>query len=351
VSSHGSDPVILSQAVADLKAMDARLAALIATYPSAEASGPDLGAPIRESRALVRAAIGLLSGALLSSEAPTHAPGTGKRRVKIKAESASTASGGRERVETAVRSEAHAPQEPGKRTAHGGNSARRISARVSASASAMASTQERPPNSLLARLGAATSEPPARHPDAAEGTGVSFPAPAPQAGHVSARAAAERLERLEAEIDSLTEASTTGDHRSRSATTAAPGVPASKTAQSQPPSHAAAAASASEYRQGVDGAAAADDEDDAEIVIITSQTGGRPARQGTPPVRQSPRIFSDQSSSDDDDAEVEIVQPGTRPSVPGRAARAPTIPEGERAKVGASAPVAPAKWRLFRGSR
>jgi hypothetical protein len=331
--------------------MDASLAALIATYPSAEEGGPDLGAPIRESRELVRAAIGLLSGFLLSSEAPDLVPGTAKRRVKIKAESASTASGGRARAETAVRSEPGAPQEPAKRAARGGDSARSVSASASASAAAMASTQEPPPNSLLARLGAATPEPAARHPDAADGTGDPTPAPAPQASHVSARAAAERLERLEAEIDSLTEATTTGGHRSRSATTDAPGVPASMTAQSQPPSHAAAAASASEYRQGVDGAAAADDEDDAEIVIITSQTGGRPARQGTPPVRQSPRIFSDQSSSDDDDAEVEIVQPGTRPSVSGRAARTPATPEGEHAKPGASAPVAPAKWRLFRGSR
>jgi hypothetical protein len=351
VSSDGSDPVSLSQAVADLKAMDSRLAALIATYPPTEPGRPDLGAPIRESRALVRAAIGLLAGALLSGETPDRMPGTAKRRVKIKAASDSTASGAPAGAEAAVRSDPNAPAEPVKPAARGGGPARNASAAASAAAAASA---QAPPNSLLARLGAAATEPGARHPDAADGAGNPAPAPAPQPSHVSARAAAERLARLEAEIDSLTEATTTGGDRSGSAATDAPGppvAPASRTAQSQSPLRAAASASASEYRPGVDGAGA-DGEDDAEIVIVTSQTGARPARQGTLPVRQSPRIFSDPSASDDDDdAEVEIVQSGTRPGGDGRAAHTPATPEGERAKAGAGAPVAPAKWRLFRGSR
>lgn len=353
MGSDGSDPVSLSQAVADLKAMDARLAALVAAYPPTEAGRADPGAPIREGRALVRAAIGLLAGALLSGATPDRVPGTAKRRVKIKAASDSTASGAPAGAEAAVRSGANAATEPVKPTTRGAGSVRGTSAAASATAAAAASEQS-PPNSLLARLGAAATEPAARHPIAAEGAGDRVPVPAPQPSHVSAHAAAERLARLEAEIDSLTEATTTGGHQSRSAATdasGAPVVPASRTAQSQSPLRAAASESESEYRPGVDGASPADGEDDAEIVIVTAQNGERPARQGTPPVRQSPRNFNDPSSSDDDDAEVEIVQPSARPGADGRAVRAPATSRGEHAKGGAIAPVAPSKWRLFRGSR
>jgi hypothetical protein len=355
VSSDAADRVSLSQAVADLKAMDKRLAALIAAYPTADAGGPDLGAPIRESRALVRAAIGLLAGAVLSGQPPDHVPGTAKRRVKIKAASASTASSGPAHVETAIRSDTDASIEPAKPASRGGDRVRVASAAASQSA---ATSTEAPPHSLLARLGAATPEPGARHLDAPDVAGDPTPTPAPQPSHVSAHAASERLARLEAEIDNLTEATKTGGHRSKSATADAPAASAAKIAETKARADAAVAATASAtaHRPFDDDEGSGNDDEDAEIVIVTPATkSSAPAREGTPPARQSPRIYQDPPPSDDDDAEVEIVQPGARPGArpgaDGRTLRAPATADGGRGKAGTDGVAAPAKWRLFRGSR
>jgi hypothetical protein len=353
VSSEGHDQVSLGQAVTDLKAMDKRLAALIAAYPPAGAGGPDFGTPIRESRALLRAAIGLLAGALLSGQAPNPQPGTGKRRVKIKAASESTASSGPAGVQTAVRSNPDAPTEPAKPAARGGDRARSVPAAASVSAAdATATSTQTPPNSLLARLGAAAPEAGARPPTTADVAGDPAPPAEPQPSHVSAHTAAERLARLEAEIDTLTEATTTkGGHRSKPTTADVPAAPATRGPETEARAHAAAAATASAtaYWPGVKDEDPADGDDDAEIVIVTPETkASASTRQGAPPARQSPRIFQDPAPSDDDDAEVEIVQPGARP---GRAPRAPATTDSDRSKSGASEPVAPARWRLFRGSR
>ena len=159
MSVKGPNSNSLSQAVADLEAMDARLAALVAAYPRAEAGGPDLAAPIRESRELIRTIVELLAGAQspngLPNEAPEQAIGGAKRRVKIKAASETTAGSGAARVEAAARSGAAAGKASAKAATRGGDGA----GSASAATAAATATAKAPPNSLLARLGAATPEP------------------------------------------------------------------------------------------------------------------------------------------------------------------------------------------------
>ena len=348
MSVKGSNLSSLTLAIADLKAIDARLTALGAADPPIESDGVDLTAAIRESQALVRAAITRLSGNQVPGEAANEAAdqdsSSAKRRVKIKAASEATVPA------SAARAEAIAPKASAKSAARGGDRARGASAAATA-----ASTEQTPPNSLLARLGAATPEPGARQ--AATADGGDAPVPAPMAGRDSPSAydTADRLARLEAEIDSLTKASSAVDTLSSANAPDAIALPAvAKPAAAQPSLSGGTAAptSVSTHQPGVVDDGAGDDEDDAEIVIVTAEArAAGSAGQGLPPTRQSPRAYRDPPTSDDDDAEVEIVRPDAQHDTDGREARLSMTPGGERAKAAASRPAAPAKWRLFRGSR
>ena len=167
------------------------------------------------------------------------------------------------------------------------------------------------------------------------------------------------MARLEAEIDSLTEASIAVNTRSD---TAAPEEPAPPTAtkgseaQARRRDTAAIPAPKSEQRPDVGTEGAGDDEDDAEIVIVNCGVQGGGAR-GTrhavrPPgpsassaIHRRPRTTTRKSKSCD---------PATRrtqKNADGREARTPVKPESGRERTGATKPTAPAKWRLFRGSR
>lgn len=317
----GSNLGSLTLAIADLKAIDARLTTLAAADPPIKSDGADLTAKILESQALVRAAIALLSGARMPAgtvtEAQDTASGGAKRRVKIKAASDSTAA-----------TTPATTKSPSKAGTRGGDRAR-------SAETAMVAAPAAPRNSLLARLGAATSEPAAStSPPAA----AVIPAPSP----AGALDAAERLARLEAEIDSLTEASTTGNRRGKST------APEMSAPQSEPKvAEAVSAAPAKVTRASDLDSGATDDDDDAEIVIVgpdgaSSGAQGRGASYG----RHSPRALRDPPACDED-AEVEIMQPGAG----GRMARVSPATASDRAKAGAEAkPVAPTKWRLFRGS-
>lgn len=350
MSVKGSDLSSLTLAIADLKAIDARLTALGAADPPIESDGANLTAAIRDSRALVRAAIARLTGNQIAGEAPNEpadkGSGSAKRRVKIKAESETSASAVSARAEAGARSGT---------AARSGDRARNVSAAASAAA---ATTAKTPPNSLLARLGAATPEASPRHQATADGGGAPASATTGQPDNPAAPGADERLARLEAEIDSLTEATATGPYRSKAMASDAPVRPAAtKTTEAEAPARAAVPpARTSAHQPDVRDDGTGDDEDDAEIVIVTAQ--GKVAgiaEQGQPPNRQSPRTSRDPSPTDDEDAEVEIVQPGSRPGAQPdadeRARRLAMTPDGGRVAAAASKPASPAKWRLFRGSR
>jgi hypothetical protein len=357
VSDKGSNLSSLTLAIADLKAIDARLSALVAADPPIKSDGIDLTAAIRESQALVRAGIARLTGAEIRSEAPNDAAGqrtgSAKRRVKIKAESETIVSASPARVETVARSGTAAPKSSSKSATRGADRARGTS---TATASAPpATTANAPRISLLARLGAATAEPGSRHPATADRNGTAAPEPAPPSDSPAGHDTDDRLARLEAEIDSLTSATTGGD-RSKSVATDAPAAPTTNAVASPARFRGGAAVSAPApaYRSGADDDAA-DEEDDAEIVIVTDAVNAAGiAGHGSSSARQGPRLSRDPPPDGDSDAEVEIVQPGTRPGVPlgadGRDVRLSVTPDGDRAKAAASKPAAPAKWRLFRGS-
>ncbi len=346
----GSNLGSLTLAIADLKAIDARLTALAAADPPIESDGTDLTARILESQAQVRAAIALLVGARTSTgatnDAPDQSPGSAKLRVKIKAASETTAAGASAHAETSASSApvaskaSTASRSPAKAGSRSGDRARS----VAASAAATAAT---PRNSLLARLGAAAAEPGASRGDVADRDGPTS-APAREPRDSAPLDAAERLARLEAEIDSLTEASTTGGRRSKVTASDAPTPPATAKTAEAPASARVAGTSAPVTTQSPGDGGMADDDIDAEIVIVTSdgKVSGADGR-GTPQTRRDPRVFRDPPPGDDDDAEVEIVQPGAD----ARVARVSMTPDGERAKSGVAKPAATAKWRLFRGSR
>ena len=362
MSVKGSNLSSLTLAIADLKAIDARLSALATANPPIESDGTDLTAAIRESQALVRAGIARLTGAEIRSEAPSDAAGQRaggpKRRVKIKAESETTVSAGAARAEAVARSGTAAPKSSAKASTRGADRAR-ATATAAAAASAPATpapTASAPPNSLLARLGAATPETGARAPATANGNDTATPVLTPPSDNPSGHDTDDRLARLEAEIDSLTNA-TTGGARSKLVTTDAPAAPTANATATPARFRGGGAVSSPvpAYHSGVDDDGAEDAEDDAEIVIVTdaaSPTGT--AEHGSPSTRQGPRMSRDPAPYGDGDAEVEIVHAGTRPGVqPGadrRDARLTVAPDGDRTKAAERKPTAPAKWRLFRGS-
>ena len=80
MSGAGSDLSSLTLAIADLKAIDARLTALGTAGPPIESDGVDLTAAIRQSQELVRAAIARLTGARTPNEAPVENVGADCRR-------------------------------------------------------------------------------------------------------------------------------------------------------------------------------------------------------------------------------------------------------------------------------
>ena len=326
-------------AIADLKAIDARLTALAAAKSPIESDGVDLTDKIRESQKLVRAAIVLLSGASASGlsprDTPDQTPGT-KRRVKVKAASETTTAGASARTETP------GPSAPASSAASATKPGSRGGARTRIATAAPAPPAKISPGSLLARLGAATAETVARDLDTSGSSASSSPAALDPIDPATLDAAA-RLARLEAEIDNLTEASITGNRSKPVAADAPPPTSTTKSAEvGTLPAVAVIPAPAKDGRSGE-----SDDEDDAEIVIVTADgtTAGKTGH-GTAESRQRPRVFRD-APADEDDAEVQIVQR----SVDGRETRLSLTPENARAKSGATKPASPGKWRLFRGSQ
>lgn len=320
VNAKGSEHRSLSQVIVELEAIDAGLAAL------------PTSAPIAEARAQLRTAITTLSAV----QNPGDDTATGKRRVKIKAASDTPAAAPAGAAQTPARSAASS-----KGTAKSG-AKRGERAQPSPE---MASTLTAPASSLLARLGAVASPaaPQAPAPFAPTDQAPTSPsAPVPSASieakSISAEDAVSRLARLEAEIASLTEPS--------------PGTLAKSPGKSRPagaikpPSPAPSAAPDGAARASVPRPSAdsiADNESEAEVVIVGSDTptGGRAAAAD----RQTPRVYRDAPpSADDEDAEVEIVQPGVETRVRGGDGQARSPAAGAKA-------AAPGRWRLFRGSR
>lgn len=317
------DPNSLSQAIADLEAVDVRLTAMAAAYPAADSGGSGLAAPIQESRTLVRAAINMLSGALASEQVA----GGAKRRVKIKAAS-ETISAGETRTEVRGKSTAAATKSAGKGTARNGRG-------TSAATPARTVKSETEPvkpmvGSLLARLGTVSDAAPAEaQPPAAKSTSI------------SAEDAATRLARLEAEIASLTDTSAAGTSRDKPA--ALDGTPAANAASARVDPAKPAGPPPSTKMMEPDG-----DDDDAEIVIVTAgvaETG--PPVPATDPARENPRVYRTAPPPADDDAEVEIVQHGAD----GKLKRSEARPELKHTPENAGKPSASGKWRFFRGSR
>jgi hypothetical protein len=337
LSDNGPDSNSLNQAAADLEALDARLAILVSAYPEAQSGGPDPAAPIRESRELIRTIVKLLAGAELSGGLPNEATGAAKRRVKIKAASETTAAN------------SVAGKSSSKAATRNGDGARSASAAASVTAATAA-----PRNSLLARLVAATPESAANHPDT---TDVPAPVSATMGKSESPSTLdpAERLARLEAEIDNLTAASIAVTARSSvvSPDDLAPPTEA-KAAKGQTRGRytAAVVAPVPAHRSVLDNERVSDDGDDTEVVIVTSESkaaGG--TGRSTSTAAKRARNFRDPSPPEDDDAEVEIVQPGGRHGSGEQAAHKPAKAKNGREGAGATTPSDPSIWRLFRGSR
>ncbi len=298
MSTKRSEHTSLAGAIVDLEAIDAALATMAAAQPSG---------PITEARAQIRAAISILSNAQTAAEEPA----TTKRRVKIKAVGDSATTTG---------------------TAAGKPAAKSSSKRGRAASEP--APPAAPTSSLLARLGAAAA------------TSSDVPgennAAAPKSGGLSAGDAADRLARLEAEIDSLT----------RPPATVAGTPPAAKTVNKSVSAAAAAPASvlpaAAPPQPAPEPHAALDDDDDdgAEITIIDpgSSTSGRPAEAG----RHGPRVYRDAVLPAEEDAEVEIVRPGEGGR---RAPHADGLRTDPRAAPEAAKGTARGRWSLFRGSR
>jgi hypothetical protein len=228
-----------------------------------------------------------------------------------------------------------------------GNGAR--SASVVASAAATATS---PPDSLLARLGAATPEPAANHHVAADDSGPAPAAPG-KSDDLSTLDPAERLARLEAEIDSLTAASIAGAARGGVESPDSPASPtAAKTtaAETRRRDIVAIPAPVPEHRAAVIDEPAGDDDDHTEVVIVTSESNaaGRTGRS-TSPAAVSPRSFRGPLPTDEDDAEVEIIKPGDRHSLGRLEPRMPAKGDGSREGATTPNPPDPARWRFFRG--
>lgn len=309
MSAKGTDQTSLARAIAELEAVDAALAAHATAQP-VDGNSTAVG-PIADARAQIRAAIITLTHARPAADETA----TSKRRVKIKAASETAAS------PTAAAAGKSATKAGSKR----GERARPAPASEPAA--------KAPVNSLLARLGAAAAvaTPPAEPapPTAAETT------PAANDVGITAEDAADRLARLEAEIDSLTQPSS-----ARAETATATPRSASKAATPAPASSAPAPASQSPVPESE-----YEDDEDVEITIVGADN------RSAASARHSPRVYREAATPAGDDAEVEIVQPGANRG----ATRSTPQPEGLR--IDPHSPAAPAKenapsrWRLFRGSR
>lgn len=300
-------PDSVQRIIADLEAIDGRLASYRAAHPA-----PASTLPIDKTRVLIRDAMRALAPAA-SPETGEEASST-KRRVKIKAESEIAA-----QEEGADAKDASKSAGSAKSTSRGNKDGARNGRRPAA-------TEKTPTVSLIARLGAATeitappqAPPPTQAVPPAEISSLAT-------GEDSLKATADRLAQLEAEIADLTEA-----------VTAAP----AKTAED--------AASRNEPVGGtvvrLDPSNADDDpEDDAEITIVAAN--GAPRESATRAARHSPRVFRDEPLPEEEEAEVEIRGSDVAATVRGRAStRGSTRPREGMAKNGALG-----KWRIFRGS-
>jgi hypothetical protein len=245
--------------------------------------------------------------------------GTGKRRVKIKAESEVTAPGDNGRAGSAAK-----PSASAKSAARGGRN----------SAGRRAANTEKAPPGLLARLGAAAETPPVVEVPAEP----SATAPTPVKAEDTLKATADRLAQLEAEIADLAEA-----------VTAAPARPASSTsaARHSAPEQREKTPPATSFPDEPVGSADEDSSDGetAEITIIGAD--GAPVSPTRTIAREAPRIFREGAFPEEEEAEVEIKGDGTA-SHRRRSVDRPGIGPGNTRHNGSRGPLG--KWRIFRGS-
>ena len=301
-------PGNLLRLAAALDAVDRELAEL-------DAASRDSGetARIEETRALLRRAI-----RALAPEPPADAAedtGSGKRRVKIKAESEVAASSG------AVGSPSKSDASTAKPAARGGRNGRR------------AETVEKVEReSLIARLGAAAEA------TAAPRANDEASAPVVPTGRTGTdktiSGTAERLAQLEAEIADLTERVT--------ATPTADDTPSRR--------HLAVTETAAGARpDALDMAGDDMDDDDAEITIIGAD--GARVEPTTHAGRQMPRVFRESPPSlHEEEAEVEIRRSGGAAAGVHRMDRPETIRVSARTTAGSAGSSPRGKWRLFGGS-
>ena len=315
----------LQRLAAALDAVDRELAELNAAQASGN-SGET--ARIKETRDLLRRAIQSLAPETPSLGAPAEATeetGSGKRRVKIKAESEIATS-------SEVVSAAGTPSKSDDSTA-------KPAARVARAGRRVAAAEKAARGSLIARLGAAAEAAvPERPPVHSNEGGPTAVVPAGRAGTDKAiSGTAERLAQLEAEIADLTERVT--------ATPAADHASAEK-AWDLPVSPASARPNPADTFGDMDDD---DDDDDAEITIIGAD--GAPVEATTQAGRQAPRIFREGAPPlDEEEAEVEIRGSGVA-AAGGRGADRPgTVRVSASTTAGAGGRDPRGKWRLFGGS-
>jgi hypothetical protein len=303
----GTAPDSVQRIIADLEAIDGRLASYRAAHPA-----PTSTLPIDKTRVLLRDAITALAPAV-SSETGEEASST-KRRVKIKAES-----------EIATQEEGADAKDASKSTGSAKSAARgKGGAR---NGRHPATTEKTPTVSLIARLGAATEiTAPPQAPPPTQATPTAEIS-SPVAAEDSLKATADRLAQLEAEIADLAEAVTAAPTKTAD-DAAPPNEPAGETVVRLDPS-----------------SADDDPDDDAEITIVAAN--GAPRESATRAARHSPRVFRDEPLPEEEEAEVEIRGSDVAATVRGRPAstRGNTRPREGMAKNGALG-----KWRIFRGS-
>lgn len=329
MSTRGPEPSSLGRAIADLEAIDKRLADLVATRSPDGISPPG---QIEEGRTLVRAAIralALVHARTADTPAETHAEtvpdrgedlGATKRRVKIKAESQTAPASTLPPTDTHARGRIKGAS----KTAPRGDNRE-----VGLPTQAAASASER---SLLARLGAAmpdTGDEPER---------PAAPTPVTVSETTTpAQDTAARLARLEAEIAAMAE------DTPQDATAEIPATPPQAANISSPPTRGTKAGVSSISPAIISDTSAEDDsdDDDTEIVIV----GGRTAAAS--PNTAGSRVLRESPVPSEEDAEVVIVQPEGTARTPiarsgTKSAARPTVAPGK--------PAAGSKWRLFRGS-
>ncbi|MBN9262253.1 MAG: hypothetical protein J0J14_15535 [Hyphomicrobium sp.] len=307
-------PGSAQRVIADLEAVDKKLA-----LASTDAGST---AEVEEARALLRGAITALTR-FASAE-----PGTGKQRVKIKAESEVAA------TDVSAAAGASAPAKPG--SASTKPAARGARNQDGARGRRPASTEKVPAGSLIARLGAAVPEVPSP-PDPAPTAVIEAAKPIKSATPLGDTA--ERLAQLEAEIADLTEAVTATP--SRPAPNEAGAV--ASTATAAPAAVTEAASTAKGNEPDFDS-----DDEDAEITI-TGPDGASPEPTANAS-RQTPRIFREGPPSYEEEAEVEIHGSGPLPSSARATERPGTVRVSARTSMGGLKGGALGKWRLFRGS-